>query len=139
MKRIRTLWALVFLVLVGCAHNPPVLQPGAYNQFDQSTYKALRVAQATLEQAAKDVATLPVTHPLRVGYNAAIDAYDAAEAGYRTYHAALDRGEAGNQAAVTALLQGLNAAVARYVATKAKPTAEVRPWTLQPGLLQGWA
>jgi len=140
MKRVRAFWPLVLLALAGCAHNPPVLRPGAFNAFDQNTHDTLRTAQATLEAAAKDVAPLPVNHPVKIAYNAAIDAYNAAEAGYQAYHAALVNGQPADQAAVAAALQALNAAVARYAASKTKPAAALKgqPW-LQYGLRLGVA
>lgn len=142
MDRIRKVWTLVLLaVLVGCAHNPAQLRPGAFNTFDQDTHDVLRTAQATLEQAAKDVAGLQVTNPLRVAYNVAIDAYNAAEAGYQAYHAALVKGQPADQTGMSALIQGLKAAVARYAASKTKPVAsrEGVPWALPSGSLPGVA
>lgn len=115
------------LLLIGCTHNPAQLRPGAYNAFDQNTHDILRTTQATLEAAAKEVSPLPAGHPLKVAYNAAIDAYNAAERGYQTYHAALASGGAGDQAGVQALLQGLNSAITAYAAAKAKPVGPTAP------------
>lgn len=119
---------LLVLVLAGCAHNPSQLRPGAYNLFDQNTHDLLLTTQATLEAAAKDVAPLPVGHPLKVTYNALIDAYNAAQKGYKAYHAALEAHQAGDQAGVQSLLQGLDTAIKAYAAAKAKPVAMVLQW-----------
>lgn len=118
---------LYAISVVACAHNPAQLRPGAYNVFDQNAHDILRTTQATLEAAAKEVSPLPAGHPLKVAYNAAIDAYNAAERGYQTYHAALASGGAGDQAGVQALLQGLNSAITAYATAKAKPLGPTAP------------
>lgn len=129
MNGIRTICTLVLLaVLVGCAHNAADLRPGAYNTFDQNTHDFLRVTHDTMDAAYKDVHPLADSNPIKIAYNAGIDALNAAQAGYIAYHAALDRHEAPDQSSVQALLDGLKAAVARYVATRAKPTAELWDW-----------
>lgn len=117
----RTAICCLLLILIGCAHNPATLRPGAFNTFDQNTHDALRTTQATLEAAAKEVAPLASGHPLKVAYNSAIDAYNAAERGYQTYHAALVAGRPADQTGMSALLQGLNSAITAYAAAKAKP------------------
>ncbi len=123
MDRTPTVWTLVFLALwlVGCAHNPAQLRPGAVNVFDQNTHDALRTTQAVLEQAAKDVAPLPAGSTIKTAYNAAVVAYNSAEEGYQAYHKALIAGQTANQSTVQALMQGLAVAVTNYQAARSKP------------------
>lgn len=116
---------VILLSMLGCAAKQgATLRPGALNQFDQQAYDVLRTTQATLEQAAKEVVDFPAAKP---AYNAAVDAYNAAQAGYKAYHAALEKGQTADQLSVQALLDGLNAALAKYVAAR-KPVAQLWEW-----------
>lgn len=82
--------ALVLVGCEGCAVKQPgatttvALRPGALNQFDQTTYDALIVVQASLNAAKPIVAASYPT--LKPTLNQAIAAYNTAEAAYRVYH-----------------------------------------------------
>lgn len=117
----KSVLCFLVLILVGCAHNPTQLRPGAFNTFDQNTHDFLRDAHDVLAAAAPDVAPLSATNPLKIAYNASVDALNAAQAGYKAYHAALEKGQTPDSSPVQRLLDGLRAAVAKY--TAAKPTA----------------
>jgi hypothetical protein len=91
MKKILATLALASLICVpiGCkqvnANTPPnALIPGASNQFDQDTYRALATAHAFAQQAASNPAVLSAVQ--KKVLNQFISDLNAADLLYAAYH-----------------------------------------------------
>jgi predicted lipoprotein len=97
----------LLLILAACATTATApTHPGAINAFDSTAYDTLITVQASLNQAKALITTYP---QFKADLNTAIAAYNAAQAAYKTYHAA---GAAGSTTALQTQLQALVAQVA---------------------------
>ena len=89
----KTLVLAACLCLVGCATatapTPPTapLIPGAANQFDQDTYRALATAHAFAVQAQQNAVQNPVSATQKTILNQFITDLNAADVLYSAYHA----------------------------------------------------
>jgi hypothetical protein len=98
-------------LLVACATKitPTTLPPGALNTLDAQAYVDLMGAQSALNAVKADYAAgkLPQNAVTKQALNAAIAAYNTAEASWQAYHAGKSNDIAGMQAAVTAAVQAV--------------------------------
>lgn len=94
-KAIQTLTLSLALTLGGCAAR--VVHPGAANKFDSSSYDTLLVTHSVIESTKADLAAnkFPAAQVESVRYalNGLITAYNVADSGYLTYHAAALKGQ----------------------------------------------
>ena len=105
---------LAALVLSGCAGVQTPVHPGAINQFDSGAYDTLIMLQASLTRCTQELAIHPEYGKYKDELNLAIQAYNTAQAAYKTYHTA---GTApAPTAAQTAALQAQIADVVTQVA-----------------------
>ncbi len=122
------LLGVLILILAGCAKSPPVLRPGAINQFDQAAFDTLVTVQAALETASKEIAAFPALKP---ELNKAIDGFNSTQIAYKAYHEAVSAGKPADQAALDTLIQNLSKSVAAIIA-KLHPPAAVPTVALLP-------
>ncbi len=113
----KNLLAVALLFFVGCMKQP--IHPGAVNQFDSAAYDTLVTVQAAIEEASKQIAAYPTLKP---ELNKVIDAYNTAQAAYKTYHKAVVAGQPADAAALDAMVQKLKTDALAIVA-KLKPQA----------------
>jgi hypothetical protein len=89
----KTLVLAACLCLVGCvtanSPTPPTapLIPGAANQFDQDTYRALATAHAFALQAQQNAVQNPISSTQKTILNQFITDLNAADLLYSAYHA----------------------------------------------------
>src|SRR5580698_5535183 len=90
---------------------PAALAPGALNQFDQDSYKALLALQASLKSLNASYAANPAQlASLKPALDQAATDYNIAELAWQTYHAAAT---AANQTAVTNALNQVQTDIAK--------------------------
>jgi PBP1b-binding outer membrane lipoprotein LpoB len=112
------------IVLAGCSQNPkPVV--GAANQFDSDTYLTLvttdSVIQATKAALMNNQFPAGFVPNVKTALNHLIDAYNAADTVYQTYHTAALVGQSTpvQQAAVNTAMGNVQAATTILIAAKA--------------------
>ncbi len=111
--------SLVIALSLAAGCSAPVQHPGAVSTFDSTTYDALTVAQAAIEQAKTSFGPTP-SATIKTLLNNAITAYNVAEAAYMAYHQAAVAGTA-TPAAQTGLqmqLVSMNASIAALKGAK---------------------
>ena len=107
---------LALPLLAGCgavqtATPPAALAPGALNQFDQDSYKALLALQASLKSLNASYAANPAQlASLKPALDQAATDYNIAELAWQTYHAVAT---AANQTAVTNALNKVQTDIAK--------------------------
>lgn len=105
---------LLILLLVGCANQskPQTLPPGALNSFDANSYVTLMGIQAALNSAKADyeAGRYPQSPQAKQALNAAISAYNVAEAAWQAEHAGT-----GNPSAVTTAAMQATTAVVNFI------------------------
>ena len=127
--------AALFIVMIfavvgataGCRTAAYQVHPGSVDLFDSQSYDTLLVAQATIQQAKREVqaGTLPATAVAPL--NDSVRAYDVALAAWQVYHAS---GQ--NKAAAQAAIAGLSVALAELqgmvpAAAPAKTSSQTSP------------
>lgn len=112
-----TLLALALCIpMLGCGAvqtttPPAALAPGALNQFDQDSFKALLAFQASLKSLNASYAANPTgLAALKPAIDQAANDYNLAELAWQTYHAVVT---AANQAAVTSALNKVQSDIAK--------------------------
>ena len=81
---------LTLTVLVGCPASTPTttVPPGAFSNFDATSYESLMGAQAALNSLKADLASGKLPAAAKPALNKAIASYNAAEASWQAFHAA---------------------------------------------------
>lgn len=121
MKRLRLLVPL--LLLVSCAASQ--IHPGSPNAFDSASYDTLIATHSIIETTKTDLANnafpVSIAPNVKAALNTLIQAYNAADTAYQSYHSAALTGTAtaAQQTSVSAAIANVNAATTALTNAKA--------------------